>query len=238
MLKPEQEREIGQREKLFDLKRQIVTQIERSLAYLQGQLDKLVNVSQRAAIERDQIILESRCIQAREELALAEEQMVEGWSWRGGVRPSVTPAVTATIEATISADIADLVKQYETEATLQKVKDDAIPYAEKLARTTVIALENLWRHPEANPTPEPATVLERIAAIEQKINRMKTEVANLDEALRPWRLAQVGSRITELRAQKSVEIQFAEEQFRGKSDELANLTAEHKSLLSQRSAAV
>jgi hypothetical protein len=238
VLNPEREREIGQRERLFDLNRQIVSHLERGLAYLQGQLNKLANASQRFAIERDQLILESRCVQAREDLAAAEQQLVEGWRWRGGIQPTVRPSMTATVEAAISADIADLVKQYETEATLQKVKDDAIPYAEKLARTTAIALDSLWRHPESTTTLEPATVPEKIAAIELKINRTKTEVANLDEALRPWRLAQVGSRITELRAQKSVEIQFAEEQFQKKTGELANLIAEHKSLLSQRSVAV
>jgi hypothetical protein len=238
VLKPEQEREIGQRERLFDLNRQIVSHLERGLAYLQGQLNKLANASQRFAIERDQLILESRCVEAREDLAIAEQQLVEAWTWRGGTKPSIRPTMTAAAEPAVSDDISDLITRYETEKTVQKVRDDAIPYAEKLARSTVVALENLWRHPEPAPTAEPATIPEKIAALELKINRLKTEVANLDEALRPWRLAQVGSRITELRAQKSVEIQFAEEQFRAKSEELANLIAEHKSLLSQRSVAV
>jgi hypothetical protein len=179
VLDPEREREIGRRERLFDLKRQIVSHLERGLAYLQGQLDKLVNASQRSVIERDQLILESRCVQAREELTAAEQQLFEAWSWRGGTKPSIRPTMTAAAEPAVSDDVSDVIKRFETEKTVQKVRDDAIPYAEKLARSTVVALENFWRHSEPVPTPEPATIRERIAATEQKINRLKTEVANL-----------------------------------------------------------
>jgi hypothetical protein len=224
----EQEREIGRRECAFDLKRQIFSGAERGLHDLERQL-ALANPSQRLRIGSEISKAESRLARASEDLAQAADELREAWSWRGGAQPSIPPLETRN--EPVIADESPLLRQMELEAAVERAKEDAIPYSTKLERTTSQALDQLYKTCPEPLAPEPVTFPEKIAACERKINSCKTEIDYLSEQLRPTRLAQAGSRLGELRAEKSAEIQFAEETLRAKKADLAKLIAQHKELL-------
>jgi hypothetical protein len=126
-----------------------------------------------------------------------------------------------------------LLRQIELESAVEKNRQDLIPYSEKLASTTLSAQEQLSKKCAEPQIAEPTTLPEKIAACELKINRLRSEIDYASELLRPTRLGQAFSRLDELRAAKSPEVLFAEEQLTAKKADFALLTAQHKALLAE-----
>jgi hypothetical protein len=224
----EQEREIGRRERAFDLQRRIFSEAERGLHDSERQL-AIANPSQRLRIGSEISKAESRLAQARADLARATAELREAWSWRGGPQPQV-PTLIARIEPVIVEE-NPLLRQWELESEVERARGNAISYEVKLEKTTSHALDQVFKPSPEPVTVEPVTLPEKIAACELKINRLKSEIDYTSSQLRPTRLAQAASRLGELRAEKSSEVQFAEEQLKAKKADLAQLIARHKELL-------
>ena len=149
-------------------------------------------------------------------------------------RASCTVCYKASRKASVFEEQSELVRQFGLETALRKVKEDAIPYATKLAVTTNFAVEQVFKKQLEAVVAEPVTLPEKIAACELKINRIRSEIDYASELLRPARLAQASSRLGELRGAKSPDVQFGEEQLAAKKADLAQLVAQHKTLLAQR----
>jgi DNA-binding protein H-NS len=121
----------------------------------------------------------------------------------------------------------------ELAAWLHTIDPEAISDSQKLANSLAAGLRRLSeKRPESEP-PEPATLTEKITAIELSINRFKSEIDYAAEQLRPVRIARSSSRRGELWAPKSVEVQIAEEELGSKKEKLSQLIAQHKGLLAE-----
>ncbi len=229
----ERERTIGHRERAFDLQKQICVEITRGLAHFSRQW-QLADPLQRFNLQKQISAAEIRLGEARERFENAAAELREAYSWRGGAVPLIDTRIDIETKALAVEEEDEFSRQFRLEAALQKVQDDAIPYATKLAMTTKFAMEQVFKTQPEAVTPEPVTLPEKIAACETKINRVRSEIDYASELLRPVRLDQSASRLGELRAEKSPEVQFAEEQLTTKKGDLAQLIAQHKALLAER----
>ena len=186
----EKESEIGRREHLFDLKRQIFIDAELAVKRLQ-KISNLPGGTQLVGL--DTIIrAESRLAESREHLMTAADQLREAWSWRGGEQPDTT--LQPTVPEPVIVEDSPLLRQLELESAVEKSSQNLIPYAEKLASTTLCALEQLSKTTVPPEVPEHTTLPEKITSIEVRINRLKAEIAQFEEQFRPLRLAQASSR--------------------------------------------
>jgi hypothetical protein len=229
----QRERMIGHRERAFDLQKQVCFEITRGLAHLNRQL-QLADPSQRFKIEKQISAAEIRLTDARERFEDVAAELREAYAWRGGTMPLVDTGIEVESKASVFEEQSELVRQFGLETAVRKVEEDAIPYATKLAVTTNFAVGQVFKKQPEAVAAEPVTLPEKIAACELKINRIRSEIDYASELLRPARLAQASSRLGELRAAKSPEVLFAEEQLSAKKADLAELIALHKTLLAQR----
>ena len=229
----ERERTIGQRERAFDLQKQICVEITRGLLHLNRQL-QLADPSQKFRIGQQITAAEIRLSESRERFENAATELREGYLWRGGTVPLVNTRIDVETRGDVVNEESEMDRQFRLESALRKVEDDAISYATKLAVTTAFAVEQIFKKSPEVVVAEPVTPLEKIAACELKINRVRSEIDYAIELLRPSRLAQASSRLGELRAAKSPDVQFAEEQLAAKKADLSQLIIQHKALLAQR----
>jgi hypothetical protein len=229
----ERERTIGHRERAFDLHKQICTEITRGLEHFNRQL-QLADPLQRFKIEKLISAAEIRLGEARERFENAAAELREAYCTRGGAIPPIDTRIDVETKPAAAGEERELERLIAMETALRKVQDDAIPFSTKLAVSTAFAVEQVFtKQPEA-VVAESVTLPEKIAACELKINRLRSEIDAASEILRPTRLAQSSSRLGELRAEKSPDVQFAEEQLAAKKADLAQLVAQHKTLLAQR----
>ena len=226
----ERERMIGHRERAFDLQKQICVELTRGLAHLQRQW-KLS--AQKFELGKQISAAEIRLNDARERFENAAAELREAYSWRGGAVPLIDTRIEVETKGAVSEEKSEFNRQVRLEAALQKVEDDAIPFSTKLAVTTAVAMETIFKTQPEVVVAEPVTLPEKIAACELKINRVRSEIDYAIELLRPSRLAQASSRLGELRAAKSPEVLFSEEQLTAKKADLAQLVAQHKTLLAE-----
>ena len=229
----ERERTIGHRERAFDLQKQVCVEITRGLAHLNRQL-QLADPLQRFKIEKQISAAEIWLTDAREGFENVAVELREAYTRRGGTVPLVDTRIEVESKAPDFEEQSELVPQFGLETALRKVEEDAIPYATKLAITTNFAVEQVFKKRPERVVAEPVTLPEKIAACELKINRLRSEIDYSSELLRPTRLEQASSRLGELRAAKSPDVQFAEEQLAARKADLAQLVAQHKTLLGQR----
>jgi hypothetical protein len=182
---------------------------------------------------------------ATADLSVAIEELNAGYALRDSKAPLRVPPVDNYLvlfrkNAAAKREARDAARWEEAETAGQLAAwlhtigaDDDVPYSQKLANSTAAAARQLSeKRPESEP-PEPTTPSEKISAIERQINLAKFEVAYLDEQLRPVRRARAASRLGELRAAKSVEVQIAEEELASKNEKLSQLIAQHKALLAE-----
>jgi hypothetical protein len=231
----EREREIGCRERAFNLQKQICTEIARGLSHLKRQFE-LGDPAQKFRIEKQISAADSRLDGARERFENAAAELREAYCWRGGSVPFLDTRIEVEAKAPALGEESEFVRQISMETALRKAEEDKIPYSEKLAATTAFALEQVFKK---RPEPElvsPVTLSEQIIDCERRINSCRAEIDYLSEQLRPTRLAQSSSRLGELRAEKSPEVQFVDEQLKAKKGELAQLTEEHQTLLAETKA--
>lgn len=224
----EQEQEIGRRERMFDVKRQAFFEAERGLQRLQ-RLSDLPGGTQLVGFNSI-VKAEARLVETREAATQAADELREAWAWRGGEQPVISLATPST---ELVFEDSPLLRQMELESAVEKNKQDLIPYAEKLSRSTLCAVEQLSKKRAEPELAEPRTLAEKITSVEIRINRLTAEIAYLEDQLRPWRLEQAASRLGELRAARSPEMQFADEQLSAKKTHIAQLIAQHKSLLAE-----
>jgi hypothetical protein len=228
----QQEVTIGQRERAFNLQKQICVEITRGLAHLNRQL-QLADPVQKLRIGKQISAAEVRLNDAKERFENAAAELREAYSWRGGTAPSIDVRIDIETKAVVFEEQTELARQFELESALRKVQEDAIPFATKLAVTTAYATALVLKeHPESVIAP-PVTLSEKLFECEQNINRTKSELDYLIEQLRPWRLVRTSSRLGELRSAQSAEVQFAEEELAKKLTTLSELVRRHKDLLAE-----
>jgi len=228
----ETEIKIGTCERLFDIAR--------------NKLEKIVIAMDEAELRGsppEKLMYDSKAAMA--DFAAAMENLNEAYARRESKAPLRVPPVENYIElfrksAAAKRAARDAARREEAAAAgeaaawLHTIDPEAIPDSQKLANSLAAGLRRLSEKRPEPELPEPATLTETIAACELKINRLRSEVDYASELLRPVRLAQSSSRLGELRAAKSPEVLFAEEQLTAKKTDLAQLVAQHKTLLAQR----
>jgi hypothetical protein len=181
---------------------------------------------------------------ATTDLSAAIDELNAAYALRDSKAPRTVPPVENYIElfkknAATKRAARDAARREEAAAAgeaatwLHTINPEAISDSQKLANSLAAGLQRLSEKRPEPELPEPATPPEKIAACELKINRLRSEIDYASELLRPVRVAQASSRLAELRAEKSPELQFANEQLISKKADLAQLTAQHKALLAE-----
>jgi hypothetical protein len=182
---------------------------------------------------------------ATADFSVAIEELNGAYALRDSKAPLRVPPVENYIElfkksAAAKRAARDVARREEAAAAgdvaawLHTIDPEEIPYSQKAANSIAAGLQRLSEKRPEPELPEPATLPEKIAWVESRINRLKTEIDYGEQQLRPVRVAQASSRLAELRAEKSPELQFANEQLIAKKADLAQLVAQHKTLLAQR----
>ena len=226
----ERERTIGQRERAFDLQKNICVEITRGLAHLHRQW-KLS--AQKFELGKQIAAAEIRLNDARERFENAAAELREAYSERGGAVPPIDTRIDIETNASAVEEEDELSRQFRMELALQKVQDDAIPFSIKLNISTAAAMEQIFKNQPDPVVAEPVTLPEKIAACELKINRVRSEIDYMTEQVRPWRLMRNSSRLGELRTEVSPEMKFSEESLAAKRTELSQLTEQHKALIAE-----
>jgi hypothetical protein len=181
---------------------------------------------------------------ATADLSVAIDELNGAYALRDSKAPLTVPPVENYIElfkknAAAKRAARDAARREEAAAVgevaawLHTLEPEAIPYSQKAANSIAAGLQRLSEKRPEPELPEPATLPEKIAACELEINRLRSEIDYASELLRPVRVAQASSRLAELRAEKSPELQFANEQLIAKKADLAQLTAQHEALLAE-----
>jgi hypothetical protein len=228
----EREREIGCRERAFNLQKQICTEIARGLSHLKRQFE-LGDPAQKFRIEKQISTAEGQLNDASERFESAAAELRTAYSLRGGSIPAIDTRIDVETNTSVVEEESGIVHQILMETALRKAEEDKIPYSEKLAVTTAFALGQVFKKaPEREPV-SPATLSEQVTDCERLINRTRSEVDFLIEQVRPWRLMRTSSRLGELRTELSPELKFLEEHIRTKSIELAQLLSQHQTFMAE-----
>jgi hypothetical protein len=225
------EKTIGERERAFNLRKQICTEAARWLAHLNRLAT--VNPSERFRIGKQILAAETRFNDDALALENAATELREAYSLRGGALPQVDTRIVAETETGVVEEEGDLARHFRLESALRKAEEDLIPFATKLAVTTAFATEQVLKEQPEPTIVEPATLSEKVVYCELKINHLRSEIDYITEQVRPWRLTRNSSRLGELRTEMSPEVKFAEESLTARKAELSQMTAQHRALLAE-----